>query len=215
MEESRDWPVQLYSGIRNARCVLVRTRIRETNQVYDCKIEIAGLQAPSGSRAMQMVDMLPKAASHARVTSTDDGTGPYLGCISDAMQAAYQRKTGFCASPRNGARVECVYVCVCVCARARATSPPFRACQYLCVFTRRGLWLTSSLKKTTQSMNTTLATRASPVVATVVRVINTIHKSSPWTWPPRLGIRARVLLDTTPPTVKCTPMLVPGDSGKS
>ena len=108
-----------------------------------------------------------------------------------------------------------VCVCVCVCARARATSPPFRACQYLCIFTRRGLWLTSSLKKTTQSMNTTLATRASPVVATVVRVINTIQKSSPWTWPPRLGLRARVLLDTTPPTVKCTPMLVPGRSGKS
>jgi hypothetical protein len=101
-------------------------------------------------------------------------------------------------------------VCVCVCARARATGPPFWACQYLCVLTRGGLWLTSSLKKTTQSMYTT-----APVVATVVRVINTIHKSSPWTWPPRLGIRARVLLDATPPTVKCTPMLVPGRSGKS
>ena len=138
MEESRDWPVQLYSGIRNARCVLVRTRIRETNQVYDCKIEIAGLQAPSGSRAMQMVDMLPKAASHARVTSTDDGTGPYLGCISDAMQAAYQRKTGFCPSPRNGARVECVYVCVCVCVCARVRQVHHFGPVNICAFSHVG-----------------------------------------------------------------------------
>ena len=147
VEESRDWPVQLYSGIRDARCVLVRMRMRETQQVYDCIIYISGPQARSGSRAMHMVDMLPKA-SHARVTSTDEGTGPYLGSISDAMQAAYQRKTGSCPSPRNGACVRArAHVCVCVCVRARATGPPFRACQDLCVFTRGGLWLTSSPEK--------------------------------------------------------------------
>jgi hypothetical protein len=63
-----------------------------------------------------MVDLLPKA-SQARVTSTNKGTGPYLGCISDAMQAAYQRKTGFGTSKSYGARVERVCACVCACVR--------------------------------------------------------------------------------------------------
>ena len=89
-----------------------------------------------------MVDLLPKA-SQARVTSTNKGTGPYLGCISDAMQAAYQRKTGFGTSKSYGARVERVCVCVCV----RATGPQFRACQCPCILTRGGLWLTSSPEK--------------------------------------------------------------------
>jgi len=42
-----------------------------------------------------------------------EGTGPYLGSISAAIEAAYQRKTGFGASPRGG--VGALRACVCVC----------------------------------------------------------------------------------------------------